>query len=117
MYKRQLFYLAAFGVASILLLGCRCKCDCINDRGCTLLTAAYKDSKDVIEHKKYCSTMNFSTDTIMQDSIHKFYLKYSTDSTYVFTADSIYKKDRLIIQDCIDKKLFEKTGYYCNCVK
>jgi len=100
----------------ILLYSCGCDCHCERNLGCKILTVKENSKDSVILTKIYCSQINFDTDTVLRDSVSKFFQLYKTDSTSVTSRDSIYKYESKET-GCKEAYELEKEGFRISCAK
>jgi len=99
-----------------LLNSCRCDCTCEKKVGCEILTAKLNSNGHIIQTKTICSETNMLNQDF-QDSVTAFKQRYQTDSTSVFTQDSIFKDDIIKKLSCDQSKPYENKGYNCSCLK
>lgn len=102
-----------------LLNACQFKpsCGCNKDLGCKILTVEKVSTGDTILVKIFCSQASFLHDEILDDSVQAFYNQFQTDSTRVYSRDSIYKYDRVGDLTYNKSKSYSNAGYYCECAK
>src|SRR6185436_13570223 len=102
MSKKFPFLKKSAVIASIFVLlvpagfySCSCSCTCEKNLGCKILVARDASTGDTIEIKTFCSSTNFHTDKILNDSVQAFYNRfYAYGGLAIVTArDSIYKFD------------------------
>ena len=114
--NRTAVFLSLIVVIPMTFYSCGCSCQCYYACGCKILTVKNSGGVVVVT-KTLCSTTNYYTDKILQDSIASFYAQHSSSSAIVSEKDSIYEMDRIMKIKCYDTQQFESTGYDCNCAK
>lgn len=108
-----------FLTINILISSCGCDCDCTRNLGCIILTEKVKSSNKIKKTKMFCSKnlTNFSTDSVLLDSVKTNKLLFQTDSIIFIQRDSIYKYETIGRLKCEEIKNYVNIGFYCNCAK
>jgi hypothetical protein len=106
-------------IISAGLYSCGCSCTCEKNLGCKILVARDASTGDTIEIKTFCSTTNFHTDKILNDSVQAFYNRsYVYGGLAIVTPrDSIYKFDSFDDLNCNQTKPYSDNNYSCLCAK
>ena len=85
--------------------------------GCKILIAQNTWTGDTVEMKTYCSSGNFTTDSILQDSVAMFNNRYQSVGYIVRSRDSIYKYESQDDLNCEQSKPYKENNYWCICAK
>lgn len=84
--------------------------------GCAIAVAK-TDNGFIVEKQVYCSTTNYETDKVVQDSVLKFRQRYLNSNITVAVKDSVYSTKQLKGLTCNDANDLKNQGYGCYCAK
>lgn len=104
-------------IITCTISSCYGDCACWRDLGCKILTVKKSNrapANMVILTKTFCSQVDYHVDRALIDSVDAFQKRYTSDSTYVDTRDSIYKQyGPVSVKRNVNR--YTDSGYWCNC--
>jgi hypothetical protein len=111
--KRRSFFSILIIALGFTIYSCHCACSCDKNLGCKIMTLKQADGS-VILTKTFCSQTDYYTDSILQDSVVSFRIRYQSSSTRIDEKDSIYKYETVKNVKCPEGvREFEQKGYGC----
>jgi hypothetical protein len=114
---KRIIILALSVLFLTFLYSCGGSAICDRNLGCKILTVKLKSNGSIISTKTYFSKTNYYTDALLKDSVDNFITLYTTDSTSVSGADSIYHYETIKNISCKDIPNYQQNGYGCDCAK
>ncbi len=93
-----------------------CSCTCKFEMGCKILTLKW-NANDSLFTKRFCSTVNYYSDTALNNSVQNYLEQYELTAKLISSTDSIYESDEKRKLSCKEKYPYVAKGYYCVCAK